>query len=260
MNAGTLVECLAILFTAATLMLASWLGYGHLWRRFVALFVAVLAFEVMCDPLWQTTLPHRWVFLFGDISWVMILWYGSLYGITMLVVDNGYRELGEHQRFWLYLLFLLGLWIPIDSVLISTGVRTYPPLMTQTFLSGAHIPLTSLPIEEVFAVPVFSMLLLGFYRYVRRVWVLEDARGAAKKSVGARDSQVSMRGVAEVFVNLGLLITLLAGGQLVWTTWGARTSTELTLHHLLEVGFYIALPLALLWWKLSLRSKVLPQH
>ena len=255
MNAGTIVEGGALLVTGAVVGIASVLGYRNLWRRFVALFVAILAFELMCDPLWQTHLPHRWAFLFGDISWVMVLLYGSLYGLTMLMVDNGYRELSERQRFWSYLLVLLGLWIPVEAVLVSIGVRTFPPLVTESSLSGAHIPFTSLPIEGIFAMPVFSMLILGFYRYIRRVWTLETTRADVPKSLRFDQARRTMRGVATCLGYLGIAITLLAAAQMGYGMVAAHATTGMTIYRLSETAFYIALPIVLIVWKRSLWSK-----
>ena len=255
MNAGTVVEVCALLVTVAVLRVAFVLGYRNLWRRFVALFVAVLAFELMCDPLWQTSLPHRWAFLFGDISWIMVLLYGSLYGLTMLVVDNGYRELSERQRFWSYLLVLLGLWIPVEAILVSIGVRTFPHLVTESSLSGANIPLTPLPIEGIFAMPVFSMLILGFYRYIRRVWTLETTGADVPGSFGSDQAHRTMRGVATCLGYLGIAITLLAAVQMGYGTVAAISNTGVTVHRLSETAFYIALPIVLILWKRSLWSK-----
>ena len=255
MNAGTVVEACALLVTGAVLRVGFVMGYRNLWRRFVALFVAVLAFEVMVDPFWETRLPHRWAFLFGDISWIMVLLYGSLCGLTMLVVDVGYPELSERQRFWFYLLVLLGVWIPIEAVLVSIGVRTVPSLVTEASLSNANIPLTPLPIEEIFALPVFSMLILGFYRYIRRVWVLETTGAAAPESLSSDQARRTMRGTATCLGYLGLAITLLAAVQMGYGTMAAISGTGVTIHRLSEAAFYIALPIVLIGWKRSLWSK-----
>jgi len=55
--------------------------------------------------------------------------------------------------------------VPLESGLLITGVRGYAEVLTSTF-SGTLIPFTPVPLEAIWALPLFTSLILTFYKYV----------------------------------------------------------------------------------------------
>ena len=74
-------------------------------------------------------------------------------------------KLKEKTKFWMYLLFVTIITVPIESILLKTGLRSYASDLTNTF-SGFTIPLTQAPIEILLAVPIIATLVIAFYKYI----------------------------------------------------------------------------------------------
>ena len=85
--------------------------------------------------------------------------------LCFLILGYIFHKQPEKNRFILYLFFIEAITVPIESVLLITGVREYAPVLTET-MSGFTIPFTIVPIEAVFAVPLFAALIISFYKYV----------------------------------------------------------------------------------------------
>lgn len=140
-------------------------GYKNVSRKFIILLIGALLFEIMSEPMWINSKLSNWAYLYKDISWILTLGWVSIIMVSILLVDYGFRHLPEKKRFWLYLLIVEAITVPLETVLFTVGIRGYAPeLLERT--SGFLIPFTKMPIEGVIVIPIFISLILTFYKYV----------------------------------------------------------------------------------------------
>lgn len=145
-------------------------GYRNINRKFIILIIAILLFELMTEPMFINKNLDFWTYLYKDISWIITLGWVIIIMGSMLIVDYIFRDLAEKKRFWIYLLFITGIVVPVETFLLQSGLREYAPeLLART--SGIFIPLTSIPLESVFVVPIFISLIISFYKYLNYIWV-----------------------------------------------------------------------------------------
>ena len=133
-------------------------------RNFCLAFIGVLLFELMVEPLVTNTNFPAWSYIYRDISllntgvWILVLW------ISTNIIDYFFVHWSLSQRFLAYL-FLIDLCIlPFESWLIHNGYRVYGPSTVANF-TGFVTPITNVPIEIVFAIPLYMALVLAFVRY-----------------------------------------------------------------------------------------------
>jgi|TARA_B100001971_G_C18267064_1_gene594128 hypothetical protein len=153
---------------ATTIILWSFMtknGYKNVNRKFLILFLGVLLFEIISEPMWLNMGFSSWAYLFRDLTWVLTLGWVNTFMIAILAVDNFFKDTSEKKRFFLYLLFIGALIVPAEGLMLFLGVRGYAPFLLET-MSGLVVPLLKVPVESIFAVPIFSSLILAFYKYL----------------------------------------------------------------------------------------------
>ena len=137
-------------------------------KKFIILFLAVLLFEIMSEPMWVNHQFNSWAYLYGNVSWIVTLGWVSIFFVSFLIVDKlifNNKKASEKIKFWLYLLVVTIITVPIESLLLKYGFRSYSSALTDTF-SGILIPLTRVPIEVLIAVPMIAALIIPFYKYL----------------------------------------------------------------------------------------------
>ena len=130
--------------------------------RVAAMAVGVLIFELFTAPMWHNAHLGEWAYLYRDVSWVLTLGWTVLF---LLVVEVGDRLL-PHWRAWrrflLNLLVLTLLVVPLEWLVVRLGIRSYAPEVVEAARGGW---VDGMPLAVLYYVPVFSALVLGFYRY-----------------------------------------------------------------------------------------------
>jgi hypothetical protein len=139
-------------------------GYKNVTRKFILLFIGVLLFEFMTEPMWVISSLWSWTFIFRDISFILTLNWINAIMISILIVDYAFYDLPEKRRFWMYLLFVTGIMLPLEIFLNNVGILGHATeLLART--AGINIPLSSIPIEAIFVLPIFGTLIITFYKY-----------------------------------------------------------------------------------------------
>jgi hypothetical protein len=164
MSGLLIFELLTIIFVVGLFIYMKQKGYTNILRKFLILFVSILLFEIMSEPMWNNSGFQSWTYIWQDITWVITLGWIGIFMFTFLFVDYAFPTTSEKKKFWIYLLFLEAIVVPIESILLISGVREYAPILANT-LSGYMIPLTQVPLEAVFAIPLFTTLIICFYKY-----------------------------------------------------------------------------------------------
>lgn len=130
--------------------------------RVAAMALGVLIFELFTAPMWHNAHLGAWAYLYRDVSWVLTLGWTVLF---LLVVEVGDRLL-PHWRAWrrflLNLLVLTLLVVPLEWLVVRLGIRSYAPEVVEAARGGW---VDGLPLAVLYYVPVFSALVIGFYRY-----------------------------------------------------------------------------------------------
>ena len=167
MGVGVLIYEISIITTTILIWLfMTKRGYKNITRKFILLFLGVLLFEIISEPMWLNIGFDSWAYIYRDITWVLTLGWVNAFMLAILAVDYFFRETTEKKKFFLYLLFIAALVIPAEAMMISMGLRGYADFLLETMRSGLVIPVIYLPVEAIYAVPIFCSLILSFYKYV----------------------------------------------------------------------------------------------
>ncbi|MBS1266275.1 MAG: hypothetical protein MAG795_00242 [Candidatus Woesearchaeota archaeon] len=147
-------------------------NYKNILQKMLVLFIAVLLFEIMSEPMWRNFLLHRWTFIYHDVSWIITLGWVNIFMVSMLLVDKLFSKYTEKAKFWLYLLFVTIITTPIEVILLNTGIRGYDAVLTST-MTGITIPFTSAPIEIIMVIPIIAALIIPFYKIMLNLFKLD---------------------------------------------------------------------------------------
>ncbi|MFK0733199.1 MAG: hypothetical protein ACFKPT_08235 [Gloeotrichia echinulata GP01] len=141
----------------------------RIWLRFAIMAVGVLIFELFTAPMWNNHKMGQWAYLYHDVSWVLTIGWTSLIMIVVLLVDRLLPTVKEWKRFFLYLVILTFTIIWLEMLVVNIGIRSYSPEV-QKAISGVFI--WGVPIELLYYTPVFTGLIISFYKYW--TFVIED--------------------------------------------------------------------------------------
>jgi len=135
------------------------------WLRTLAVSIAgVLLFELMVEPIVRNQGFPSWSYFYKDVTllltgfWVVVTW------LSINLVDRFLIRWDLAHRFLAYLGLTALQAIPVESWLIASGPRVYGPSAVANF-SGLTLPWAQVPIEVVFAIPLYFALVIGFIRY-----------------------------------------------------------------------------------------------
>lgn len=135
------------------------------WLRNLAIAViAVFLFELMIEPMVVNAKMPSWSYVYRDISflmtglWVLLLW------LAISLIDKFFMHVDLQARFFGYLAVIGVIALPLESFLINGGYRIYGPSATANF-SGFLTPITNIPVEVAFAIPLYMALVIAFTRF-----------------------------------------------------------------------------------------------
>ncbi len=163
------LELFIIAFTIGLYFFMKKRGHKNVLRKLIILFVGVLLFEIMSEPMWLNLGFDSWAYIYKDITWIITLGWVSIFMTSILIVDHAFHHLPEKKRFWLYLLFSEAITVPLEMLLLETGIRKYAPILIDT-MTGFTIPFTTVPLEAIYAIPLFTSLIIVFYKYVNHLF------------------------------------------------------------------------------------------
>ncbi|MEK7595569.1 MAG: hypothetical protein AAB443_03225 [Patescibacteria group bacterium] len=136
---------------------------NRFFMRFVITFTGVLLFELFTAPMWTNSHLGKFAYIYLDISWILsLIWTALFLGVTTLV-DTLLKKRKEYLRFAVYLIITTAIVFSAESVVLSVGIREYS-LEVKEVLSGTSFMGT--PIEALYYVSVFSLLIISFYKYM----------------------------------------------------------------------------------------------
>ena len=147
-------------------------SYKNILQKMIILFIAVLLFEIMSEPMWNNFLLSQWTFFYHNVSWIITLGWMNIFMISILLVDHLFKKYDENKKFWLYLLFVTIITTPIEILLLKVGIRGYDVGLLNT-MSGLSIPLTNAPIEIIMIIPIIAALIIPFYKIMLNLFKID---------------------------------------------------------------------------------------
>lgn len=150
-----------IVGTIASLILLSRL-VDKAWLRFLITAAGVAIFEMFTGPMWVNEHLGKWAYFYTDCSWILTIGWTALILGTVVLVDRYLSGWSEPKRFAAYLVILLGPILAAEIVTVQIGIRRYSPEVKKV-ISGTEI--AGVPIEILYYVPVFTALVIAFYKY-----------------------------------------------------------------------------------------------
>jgi hypothetical protein len=141
-----------------------------LWKRAAVMATGVFLFELFTAPMWINDHLGRWAYVYCDLSWILTLGWTTLIMGVVVLVDRWLSHWSEPRRFFAYLGILLVLVTIAEMVVVGIGIRSYAPEVLAT-VSGIYV--LGVPLEILYYVPVFTALVIAFYKYWN--FVIDDA-------------------------------------------------------------------------------------
>jgi hypothetical protein len=132
------------------------------YKHYFILAIAVLIFEVFTSPMWVNNHFGSYGYIYQDVSWILTLGWTTLMLSVVYLVDMMWGHLHAWKRFLMYMGGMAIFGMIAEMLVVNLGLRNYAPEV-QNALSGFNIQNT--PIDTLYYVPVFSALVLGFYKY-----------------------------------------------------------------------------------------------
>lgn len=170
LTTGTLIFDVFVLVAAIVVFLILSRFTDKLWRKVIAMGVGVMFFELFTGPMWLNQHLGRWTYIYCDVSWILTLgWTTMILGVVLLV-DRWRPQWSEPKRFATYLGILMVLVTIAEITVVALGIRKYSSEVLDT-VSGTWI--LGIPIEILYYVPVFTALVIAFYKYWS--FVIDDA-------------------------------------------------------------------------------------
>lgn len=162
LTAGSLPVVVGLLLVS--LLGLAWLMRlrSHLAVHLALMAVGVLMFELFTAPMWDNAHLGRWSYLYRDVSWILTLAWTVLFLLTWTLVERlltGWRAL---PRFALAIALITALTVPLETLLVASGIRGYAPEVRDAAVGGF---VNGVPVAILFYVPVFASLVLSFYLY-----------------------------------------------------------------------------------------------
>jgi hypothetical protein len=154
-----------IVFVFAGIFL-TWLILGRFkkdyWKRFLIMAVGILIFEVFTAPMWHNYHLGRFAYVYKDVSWILNLGWTSLILGTILLVEKLLPKIKAWQKYLVELLLLTPIIFLLQIWEVNIGVRGFAQ---ETLQATSGLRLFNVPVEGFYYAPVFSGLVIAFYKY-----------------------------------------------------------------------------------------------
>jgi hypothetical protein len=135
---------------------------SKLWLRAIVMATGVFLFELFTSPMWHNEHLGAWAYLYCDVSWILTLGWTTLLLAVVSLVDHWRPQWSALKRFVTYLAILLPAVTIAEMSVVALGIRSNAPEVLKS-VSGIFI--AGVPLEILYYIPVFTSLVLSFYKY-----------------------------------------------------------------------------------------------
>lgn len=151
-----------VLIAAVCTFLILNLFIRRLWLKAIVMMTGVFLFELFTSPMWHNEHLGRFAYVYCDVSWILTVGWTTLILGVVVSVDRWFPNDREPKRFAITIGILLALIVVAEIVVVALGIRKYSPEVLQA-VSG--ISMMGVPIEILYYAPVFTTLVITFYKY-----------------------------------------------------------------------------------------------
>ncbi len=130
--------------------------------RCLAMAGGVLIFELFTAPMWHNQRMGVWAYIYQDVSWILTIGWTALLLTVVVLTDRQLPNWKEWKRFLIYLGIITVLVCILEAIVVNIGIRGYAPEVLQ---ATSGIKVLNVPIEVLYYTPVFTGLVLAFYKY-----------------------------------------------------------------------------------------------
>ena len=146
-------------------------------RNFIIVFIGIILLQYFTQALWLTVGLAKWSYLYQGVNWIITIGRATMVIVSMTVIDLIFPRFSERARFGLYFIPILISGLIAETFSSARGTIQYHPQLLEAF-SGIKI-LGSVPIEAIYYIPVFMLLVVSFARYWQ---IILDSNVTNKKS------------------------------------------------------------------------------
>ena len=137
---------------------------SKVFRRFGLAFVAVLLFQYFTQALWLNLNLEPWAYLYLDVSWILTVGWAGIIVVCLQLIELYFPNLSEKARYALSVVSIGIVGFFAEWVVVGLGIRDYPDAVKEG-LSGILLGYGKVPIEALYYIPVFMVLMVAFVRY-----------------------------------------------------------------------------------------------
>lgn len=156
----------------------------NLLKKYGIMLIGVLLFEMFTAPLWDNFHYGAFGYIYADVSWILTVGWSTLFFCSIILVDHYFKNLKESYRFFLYLILNTIIALLTEILLVNIGMRGYSQ---EIYASTSGTMISGVPIEALYYVPVFSSLVIGFYKYwvfnINKVPVVPNRRKITLRNI-----------------------------------------------------------------------------
>ncbi|MDH4091941.1 MAG: hypothetical protein OEV74_21540 [Cyclobacteriaceae bacterium] len=163
-----------------------------IFKRFLIMSAGVLIFEVFTAPMWDNSHLGAYAYVYLDVSWILTFAWAILFIGVIRLVDNLWPEWREWKRFLVCLVMATGVAVILEIIVLQLSIRTYSPEVQERFYG---LTLLGAPLEILYFAPVFSSLIIGFYKFWN-YYLDEIPLVPSRKKVTVRNFIIALLGVA----------------------------------------------------------------
>ncbi|OGZ06620.1 MAG: hypothetical protein A3C93_00305 [Candidatus Lloydbacteria bacterium RIFCSPHIGHO2_02_FULL_54_17] len=156
------VADIAILLSVIAIFYALSRVYPNWKARVGIMFGGVFIFELFTSPMWVN--PHFGFFAYAhrDVTYVLTLGWTALFLGVLFFVERYFASHGERARFAASVFLITVLGFIAEIALVAGDLREYAPEVKERLVGLFFL---DVPVEAFYYIPVFSSLVLGFYKY-----------------------------------------------------------------------------------------------
>lgn len=125
-------------------------------------FVAVLLFEYFTQALWLNKGLESWAYLYLDVSWVITLGWTTIIVIARELSALYFKKYNEKLKIIIDLIFVTIIGFFAEWVVLGLKIREYSSAVLNI---ASGIKIGPVPIEALYYIPVFMLLVLTFTFY-----------------------------------------------------------------------------------------------
>jgi FlaA1/EpsC-like NDP-sugar epimerase len=148
-------------------------------RNFLIIFIGILLLQYFTQALWLTVGLSKWSYLYQGVNWIITLGRATMVIVSLALVDYFFPKLSQQARFGMYFIPILITGVIGEAISAARGTIQYHPELLNAF-SGVTI-LGKVPIEALYYIPVFMLLIVSFAKYWQLVLDYQKTKKRGRK-------------------------------------------------------------------------------